>query len=154
MLKSTLIALSGALAMLLLLMARSCLPASDLFSSDAYWSCDQARNDDFFRRGWMPDALPALCGPVAGAADLDTNAICSSATFGPKESDVVENALRQLGFSEYAGALDDLPFRSRCPFSMNDVPSGGRRFRRELRGDKGPEFAVVSNAGRLFFWSR
>ena len=150
--KSLLFALLGAAASALLIASISWL-ADDLFVTESYWTCEEARAEDFFKRGWMPDVLPKSCGPVASAQDLDINSVCASATMPAGEVQFVQDSLMELGFGKLAGALDELPFRDRCPFSLDDISTTDLKFSRASESLLRTEFFVVSPGGRVFYWT-
>jgi hypothetical protein len=138
---------------LLVLIACTCLAfsCSGERQINTYSSVTEARSDNLFARGWIPDVLREDDGPIVEFHDLDTNARCSKSKLRESTAAVV-SALHQAGFAASEEKLPSLPSR-RCPFSMRDVTADPASFVGARRSSDGAEYAVVRD-GYLFFWSR
>lgn len=110
----------------------------------------EAREAGLYARGWAPDVLPHNAGPIDEAHDLDTNARCLKAAFPSDSLGAVRSALAGEGFVTRSAAADHQP-EGFCPFSAADL--GGIQLLHRDRDDLGLEYAAVSEAGTLYYWS-
>ena len=116
---------------------------------NVYASCDEARADILFDRGWVPDVLPLACGQIIEVHELDLDHRCSRSRFSPEDWLGVSESLKTLGFEPHGGPLPALPFYS-CPFSISEA-RGASTFRRSLPEEY--EFAAISAEGSLMVWA-
>lgn len=119
-------------------------------SRNQYASVGLAREAGVFARGWLPDVLPDMAGPLIEHHDLDTNARCASVSFDRDSVTVLTDRAHASGFSGYDGTPPP-PSQRWCPFDESDRQRARQVLVRFTEFDR--EFIALTDDAKLYFWS-
>lgn len=121
--------------------------------SSQYANYQEAKDDDLFKRGWVPDVLPTNTGPIEETHNVDTNERCAEAVVPVDSIPNIEENLLTKGYSLFDSSLPDLPsFRigsAKCTFELENISNN-----RTALASETDEIAVLDiEVSKFYYWS-
>lgn len=141
-----------------LLLVVVCLLTACEVQTTRYDTLQEARHDQLFERGWVPDVLPESTRSLVEAHDLDTNERCFSAVIPSSSETQIDSTLLGAGFRKQSGSESAPPF-DECPFREPQTSEIESLYIRvdSLVGEEAlpseMEYAVLEKEQEFYYWS-